>query len=356
MALASAGLATWQWNNNLKSILILLSYPLMLLALLWGGAYTVFSLSENNAQSAQYHRIAQPLSNGYDAIGMANMMVLEYWPIILGISTAWVLIGYFFHSFIISKMTGSHKVSRQEEPQLYNLLENLCISRGMKVPKLHVIENDALNAFASGINDNSYAVTVTRGLMNKLDDRELQAVLAHELSHIRHRDVRLLIITIVFSGMISILADIAWRSILNRTFYGGGFGHSDRRRSGGNNMLMMIIIAAFLFIGNVIALLLRFALSRRREFMADAGAVELTHDADAMISALRKISGHADMPNVPPDVRQMFIENPPNSANIFGFMGLFATHPPIEARIEALQQLGGIDSSPQGRSHIPSAG
>jgi heat shock protein HtpX len=170
-------------------------------------------------------------------------------------------------------------------------------------------------------------------LLQRLNRDELEAVLGHELTHIIDRDCRLLIVTIVFTGMISFVAQMLWRSLQVATF--------TRRRSrdgGGAVALMMLIAAVALAVGYVLALLLRFALSRRREMLADAGSVDLTKNPDALISALLKISRNPDVPHVPTEVRQMFIENPPSA---FDLGGLFATHPSIEQRIAVLQGLGG---------------
>jgi heat shock protein HtpX len=201
------------------------------------------------------------------------------------------------------------------------------------MPKLYIIDTDVMNAYASGIDDKSYAITVTSGLLAALDRNELEAVLAHELTHIIDRDTRLLIITIVFVGMISFLAQLLWRSIRIAAFTRG-----QSRRGGGGAILMVAIAAVVMFVGYLLALLLRFALSRRRELLADAGSVELTKNPDALIAALLKISKNAEMTHVPSEVKQMMFENPPSA---FDFGGLFSTHPSIEKRVQILQGLGG---------------
>ena len=255
--------------------------------------------------------------------------MVAYWPIIFGIAAVWMVIGYFFNSAIIHAATGAKPVSRQEQPQLYNLLENLCISRGLTMPALYIIDTDVMNAYASGIDQKSYSITVTRGLLDTLNGPELEAVLAHELTHIIDRDCRLLIVTVVFTGMISFLAQMLWRSIYISSWSRG------RGRNGGGMIVLLLIAAVAAFVGYLLALILRFALSRKRELLADAGSVELTKNPDALISALLKISKNPNIPHVPSEVQQMFIENPPSS------FSLFDTHPPIEQRIHILEQLGG---------------
>jgi heat shock protein HtpX len=350
MALVTTGIATYRWNNNIKSVLLLLAFPLLLLLLLWllaliGGYLLADPTSHLVApvvwqQTGQSYQIpaTQPTLTPLD---FASDLAIQGLPWVFGVAAVWMLIGYFFHGMMINGATGAHAVTRTEEPRLYNLLENLCISRGLQTPKLNVIETEALNAYASGISDRTYAVTVTRGLINRLDEPELEAVLAHELTHIINRDVRLLIITVVFVGMISFMAEMSWRSLRSGAFRSGG------GRKGGGIILIFLIAAVLLAIGYGMALVLRFAISRRREYMADAGAVELTKNPNAMIAALEKISGNAHIPNVPPDVQQMFIENPPDR---FSFLEMFATHPPIKDRIAALQELGG---TARGGSIIP---
>jgi heat shock protein HtpX len=206
------------------------------------------------------------------------------------------------------------------------------------------METDGLNAFATGLHKGQYSVTVTRGLMNTLNDEEIEAVLAHELTHIRNNDVRLLVIAVVFVGIFSFVGEIAFRSMR----FGAVSGRSSSRRSsssssggGGGAIIAIVAAIAIIAIAYALAIVIRFALSRRREYLADAGAVELTKNADAMISALQKISGNAAV-NAPSEVREMFIENPHSD-----FAGLFATHPPIEKRIEALAKFAGGRVAPQ---------
>ncbi len=335
---ARIGLTTYRWNNNLKSILLLAAFPL-LLAILLGVIFFIFGLltigppgSIRYYDPFQTFGLTSVLGTG-SAEDLALSAIYSWWPIVFGIAAIWIIIGYFFNDSIIHMATGAQPVTRQESPELYNLLENLCISRGLKTPNLYIIDTAAMNAYASGIDEKSYAITVTSGLLQRLNRDELEAVLGHELTHIIDRDTRLLIVTIVFTGMISFMAQLLWRSVQVTAY--------TRRRSrdgGGGIALMMLVAAAAMAIGYLLALLLRFALSRRRELLADAGAVDLTKNPDALISALLKISDNPSVPHVPTEVQQMFFENPPS---FFDLGGLFATHPSIEKRIEILQGLGG---------------
>ena len=293
--------------NNTKSILYLLAFPLLLLA----GTYIVLwfiTLKDIEQTNAQFISVA-PL-------------------VVVGVAI-WFVISYFFNTQMIQAATHSQPLQRRDNMRVYNLTENLCMSVGMTMPKLYIIESEALNAFASGINKQTYAVTLTRGIINRLTDEELEGVIAHELTHIRNRDVRLLIVTIVFVGIFAAIADIAFRSVINSSF--SSSRRKDDKGGGALIMVVVIIVAAVVYF---LSILFKLALSRSREYMADAGAVEMTHNSLALASALRKISGHSTLEEVQNDeVKELFIDYKAE-----GFFALFATHPPIEKRIKVLEQ------------------
>lgn len=305
--MAYVGIQTQIRKNNTQSVLIILGFPLLILAVVWAIIYFT----------------------GTQDVDQANQAFLHTAPfVLLGVSL-WFIIAYFTHSTIIKSVTGSRPLQRKENMRVYNLVENLCISQGMSMPKINMIESPALNAFASGINEKTYTVTLTRGITEKLNDEELEGVIAHELMHIRNRDVRLLIISIIFVGILSFIAQVMFRSM----FYG-------RRRNRKNDGRMILIAIIIVFIAYFLSLVFRFALSRKREYMADAGAAEMTKRPRALASALRKISGNHKVEQVKSDdVEEMFIENTPDdSKGIMSFLtGLFATHPPIEKRINILE-------------------
>jgi len=251
-------------------------------------------------------------------------------PFVLIGTSLWFLIAWFFHNSMIRMATGSKPLERIDNKRVYNLIENLCISRGMKIPQIYIIEDDSLNAFASGINDSTYSVSLSRGIIEKLDDDELEGVIAHELSHIRNRDVRLMIISIIFVGIFAFIAEMAFRSLR--------FGAFSRGRGKGNGaiILVAIVISAVCYL---IAILLRFGISRSREYMADAGAAEMTRKPYALANALRKIDQDPLIEAVQRrDIAQLFIENPQPEEKKFSFSNLFSTHPPIQKRIELLDQ------------------
>lgn len=266
----------------------------------------------------------------YNTLAMTNQMFINLIPYIIGGVLVWFIIAYFTNSSIIKAATGARPLERKENKRIYNLVENLCMSQGMKMPKINIIDDDSLNAYASGINEQTYTVTLSKGIIEKLNDEELEGVIAHELTHIRNHDVRLLIISIVFVGIFSMLAQIALRSVYYSSW--------TRSRNDKNNGAILILVLAMIVaaIGYFFATLMRFAISRKREYMADAGAAEMTKNPLALASALRKISADPDIEAVErEDVAQLFIQHPGKQAKsaLSGLSGLFATHPPIEKRI-----------------------
>ncbi len=320
MSIKSVGLSTHIWNNNLRCIMMLALYPVLILGMFWGLAFVLGVVS--------VHMPSDDMNGLWILVEFSNRIFFDFWPMVVAGVGIWFLISWFSHTQMIRQMARSHPVSRQEEPELYNLLENLCISRGVPMPRLEIIETHARNAFASGIHKGNYAVTVTRGLMNSLSEEELEAVLAHELTHIQNNDVRLLIVTIIFTGLFGFLAQIAWRSLVRGTFYRMGNG-----RNKGGAIVLVLLVSLILGIGYFVSLFMRFALSRKREYMADAGAIEMTKNPDAMMRALMRIAGRDRMPAMSEDIAMMCIENHKS------FLGMFATHPPIEKRIRAISEV-----------------
>jgi heat shock protein HtpX len=316
------GLQSQIRKNNANSALILLMFPVVFLGLTW-----LFFFFMSVSQSHSFSDGQQQ----YNFIPVVNNNFLHTIPwVAIGV-ILWFTIAYFSHSAMINKATSSKPLGRKENKRVYNLVENLCISKGMTMPMVNVIEDDSLNAFASGINSKTYTVSLSRGIINKLNDQELEAVIAHELTHIRNRDVRLLIISIVFVGIFAFISEALFRSIRF-----GSLGGRGKKGSAGAAILIGLVLA---LVGYLIASLFRFALSRKREYLADAGSAELTRNPLALASALRKISADPTIEAVQrKDVAQMFIENPQLGNKKISVSSLFATHPPIQRRIEILEQ------------------
>jgi heat shock protein HtpX len=197
----------------------------------------------------------------------------------------WILIAYKFHQAMIDAVTGGRQVTRKDEPRLWNMLENMCISRGIPMPKLKVMEDDALNAFATGLNEKQYSITVTSGLARSLNDAEVEAVLGHELTHIRNGDVRMLVISVIIAGVIGFVAELVFRMMFHSGLRGGfrSRGGGNRKGSGGA-VIAVLIAVALVALAWFLSVVIRFSLSRKREFLADAGAVELTNNPEYVVS------------------------------------------------------------------------
>ena len=317
--MGAVGLQTHIWANNTRSILLLAAFPVLMIGILYGVQLILMGMG-----------FLPGTGRGLgDDMALAASWLGGTVPLAFGIAAVWFAISYFGSQAMIDVMTGARKVERRSEPDLYNLLENLAISRGLRTPALRVIESDRLNAFATGLHEGQYSITVTRGLVNTLTRDELEAVLGHELTHVINKDVRTMVIASIFAGIISVIAELVFRGL----FYSRGGGRRDNK----NAMPLILIGLAFAAVGFALAIVIRMMLSRTREYVADAGAVELTKNPDAMISALRKVEGRSSLKG-PDELQQLFLDNQPNGV---GLEGLFATHPSIQKRVEALVRFGG---------------
>ena len=324
------GLYTQQVRNNSKSVLLLIMFPAILLILVF--AFLVI-MERLNVPDVIYFDWTEVIGNFLVAL-----------PIVIGVVAIWFLIAYKCNTSMIRNATGARALERRENPRVYNIVENLTIACGMPMPKVNVIDTPELNAFASGIDNDSYTVTVTTGICDMLDDDELAGVIGHELTHIRNRDTRLLIVSIIFVGIMATISSLAIRLLWNTFIYGGG-----RRRSSGNGkgnsgvaiIVVLLIVAVLAAVGYFFTMLTRFAISRKREYMADAGGAELCGNPLALASALRKISSNPALADVDrEDVAQLFIIHPQQlTSSISGFFNnLFSTHPSTESRIAYLEQ------------------
>lgn len=291
-------------RNNRYSLLLLITFPALLLAMF----YIIFFFADKQDMEA------------------TNLHFMQAIPFVLIGVGIWFLVAWAGHASLIRMATGAKPLERTENKRVYNLIENLCIQKGLTTPAIYIIDDDSLNAFASGISRKTYSITLSKGIIEKLDDEELEGVMAHELTHITNRDTRLLIISIIFVGIFSFLAQMALRSL---RFSGG------RKKDGGYIILIAIAVTAVCYF---ISLFLRFGISRSREYLADAGAAELTRKPYALANALKKVDSDPLIEAVHrEDVAQLFIENPQSAKTNF-FSKMFDTHPPIKKRIELLEQ------------------
>ena len=350
--MAAYGLYTHIASNKFRSILLLAGLFVLIYVVVYASAL-IAEVVINSDASVNYYLVA------------ASRDLVTAFPYATGAAALWIVIAYFFHQSMVDAITGGVDVTRQQQPRLYNLLENLCISRGIPMPKLKVMDSEALNAFATGLNRRQYAVTVTTGLLKALNDQEIEAVLGHELTHIRNGDVQMMVIAVIIAGVVGFVAELFFRSFTNIGYSGGGSwgggswgggrsssssssSDSNSKSSGGGGAIVVIIIAvALIALAWLLSQVVRLALSRSRELLADAGSVELTKNPDAMISALRKIENRGELPGATSAVMELCVDNPRE-----GFADLFATHPSVDSRVQALVKFaGGHDP---GRLALPS--
>ncbi|MBR5389442.1 M48 family metalloprotease [Candidatus Saccharibacteria bacterium] len=262
------------------------------------------------------------------AIGVLFAYAYQDWWIVawvMGVAAAYALFQYFAASKIAVAMTGARKIEKKDCPRLYNAVENLTLTAGLPMPEVYIIDDQAPNAFASGRDPDHALVCATTGLLDVMDDKELTAVMAHEVSHVKNYDIRLSTIVFGLVCMIGFIADIGWRIAFR----------SSRRNSEDNSPVGMIILLVTMVVAPLAASLAQMAVSRQREYLADSSAVMLTRYPEGMIAALKKLEMHAQpMAQQNPATEAMFIANPLKRK---GVNGLFSTHPPIEKRIERLE-------------------
>ncbi|MBQ3261252.1 M48 family metalloprotease [Candidatus Saccharibacteria bacterium] len=248
--------------------------------------------------------------------------------VVLFFATIYALFQYFAASRLATAMTGAKKIIKKDNPRLYNIVENLTLTAGLPMPEVYVIDDPAPNAFASGRSPEHALVCATTGLLSIMDDKELTAVMAHEVSHIKNYDIRVSTIVFGLVCLVGFIADIGWRMVR----------YSGRRSSKGSDNsspIGLIIVLITSIIAPLAASLAQMAVSREREYLADSSAVLITRYPEGMISALKKLEEHSrPMRQQNPATEAMFIANPLKAKS---FTNLFSTHPPIEKRIERLE-------------------
>jgi heat shock protein HtpX len=251
-----------------------------------------------------------------------NDISIAYW--VIGVAAAYALIQYFVASKIALAMNGATEIEKKDNPRLYRIVENLTIATGMPMPKVYIIEDSAPNAFATGRDPAHAVVAATTGILDVMNDRELEAVMAHEISHVRNYDIRVSMIAFGLVSAIGILSDIALRM----------FFFSDRRE-GNSNPVVMVIGIVLIILAPIIAAMVQLAVSRQREYLADASGVMATRDSEGLASALEKLQQYGrPMQRQNTASAHLFFNNPLKA----GFINkLFSTHPPLEDRIARLR-------------------
>lgn len=329
------GMLTQIRRNNMMSIVLLIMFPVIILATVW-----VFLALLNYFGNGYYNQYGEMVYQ-LDA-ATVNAYFLSAVPWVVGGVGLWFLVAYFSNASMVRLATGARPLERRENPRVYNIVENLCMTCNMDMPKINVVDDPQLNAFASGIDKGSYTVTVTTGILDVLNDDELAGVIGHELTHIRNHDTRLLITSIVFVGIISTIMSMVVQMMYHTAFWGGGNRRSDDERGNGLSVIVVLFVGLICCaVAYFFTMITRFAISRKREYMADAGGAELCGNPLALASALRKISAQPGLGGVSrEDVAQLFIVHPSSLASgVMGFMNsLFSTHPDTAKRIAILEQ------------------
>jgi len=270
------------------------------------------------------------------AFGILLGLPAPYTPVLIVPAILYALFSYYASTSVTLAISQAHAVTREEEPEYYRTVENLCIGAGLPMPKLYIIEDGSPNAFATGRNPNNAVVCVTRGLLQKMDHLELEGVIAHELSHIGNYDIRLMTLVVVLVGLVALLSDL----MLRLTIWGAGARPSNRGRNGGSAVIVIYLIAlVFAILAPIAAQLIRLALSRQREYLADASGTLLTRYPEGLARALEKIAADKDPLEVANKATaHLYIASPLMEHQSF-LNNLFSTHPPIQERIARLRAM-----------------
>lgn len=330
-------------QNKRRTWLLVLLFPITfaLLGLVFIFGVSYFSQSQQFSETS-YTQSYYDADDFYEmtplqravsntaAIGMIAVPALWLFAMI------WILISYFSGDHMILKGAGAIEIHREEQPEIYRLVENLCIASGLPLPRIYIMNDNSLNAFATGRDPEHASVALTKGIVQRLDRVELEGVIAHELSHVKNRDIRLMLITVAGISFCTFMAEVCFRSALSSS------RRSNSKDKGGGALILLAAGVFFMLYGYLVAPLIRLAVSRTREYQADASAALMTRNPAALASALEKISvdptvealdAHASM-------AAMCIANPLSKSGFFAWIsGILATHPPTEKRIAKLREM-----------------
>jgi len=345
------GLQTQIWRNNRNSVLLLCMFPVIILGMVFATILildvtgVLCSIMQGGCPAEHTTHTKYALLH-WPEVWDAFWTALPYTLQIVGV---WFIIAYCANTSIIRHTTHAKPLERKDNLRVYNIVENLCIAGGIEMPQINIVEDNGLNAFASGIDIPSFTITLTTGLIEKLNDAELSAVVGHELTHIKNRDTRLMVVCIVFVGIFATLQTVSIK--LLSAMLRGPKRHSRNRRGGGSGgviiIFFLLLVIIWSTIGYIFSWFTRLAISRTREYVADAGGAELCGDPWALASALQKISEYPGLDRVRrSDVAQLYIIHPDEEFdNNMGLKGIiakvnimFCTHPDTPERIRLLKQ------------------
>lgn len=299
-------------DNKRRTWLLVLLFPVVFAVLSWGVLFLLLGGAPAQDPSLSAFLLAVP-------------------GICWVVACIWIAISYFTGDKLLLNSADAIPVTKADQPEIYRLVENLCISRGLPLPRIYIMDDESLNAFATGRDPQHASVALTKGIVQKLDRAELEGVIAHELSHVENRDIRLMLITVAGISFFTFAGELCFR-----------IGLSSRRgKNSGAGIFLILGIICWVY-GLLFAPLIRLAISRKREYLADATGALMTRNPQALANALRKIScdSRVEVLDKRASMAAMCIENPLERNNLFGSLsGLWATHPPIEKRIAALEEM-----------------
>ena len=315
-------------ENKRRTVLLVLAFPIVFALFTWVVFAVFFWITGMVTQPDTYQAVSQ---TDWASSLTSTMLVLV--PLCWVVAMIWMGISFFFGDKWLMSGAGAVRVTEKDQPEIYHLVENLCISRGLPVPRIYIMDDNSLNAFATGRDPKHASVALTKGIIQRLERVELEGVIAHELSHVENRDIRLMLITVAGISFFTFVGEMILRSSLRSR---------NSKNNGGGQLILLVLGLVFIIYGYVMAPLLRLAVSRTREYQADATAALMTRHPKALASALRKISSDSRVEalDAHPSMAAMCIANPLVKMQAFSWMsGLLATHPPIEKRIAALLEM-----------------
>jgi len=327
MAVSAVGLKTQIWNNNIKSLLFLLLYPVVITTAYISALAVIFlylAFDSHNNRNTDY-------------FGIFHKIALDYWYIPYALILIFLLIVFIYNRNRMDMPADMQPVTRQNNPRLYDFLENLCISRGLSMPYFFIQDHPSCNAYTTGLTPTTYRIVVTSGLLEKLNADEVECVLAHELTHLINGDTRLVFLTGTVTHILGTLSDILWPRNRNSS----GYSDSDASSySGSSNsaegFFLWLALVGILKLANIGALFAQLFISRKREYIADAGAVELTKNPQALIYALQKVEKNTFG----------FYNDDAIKPTLFNYKnpGEISTHPSIKDRIAAIAYYNRVES------------
>jgi heat shock protein HtpX len=331
MAASTVGLKTHIWNNNIRAALFLLFYPIVITATYMSLIGAVFFYLAYDSKD-----ISKPTRY----LHIFETTVINYWYVPYVLILFFLLIVFVLNHDRMEKHLDMHPVSRVKNPELYSLLENLCISRGLSTPHFFIKTHDSCNAYTAGLTKNTYQIVVTSGLLEKLNAEEIKAVLAHELTHLINGDTRLIFLTGTVTHIFRTLAELIWPTKDDSSWSIGNINNF-------GIVVLWFVVWCVLKLANIGVLFTQLFISRKREYIADAGAIELTKNPHALISALEKIEGSTFGFDTNENIKSALIN--------YHESGLFSTHPSIEERVAAISTFSRIEasfSSPWGQKNV----